>query len=70
MKKVVALPEIRLDMGWPKWITTEMITDTIQTWQPYSQTVLTAEDAVQMLVQVRRLNEALSSSRHRRSAAA
>jgi hypothetical protein len=47
--------------GTPDWITAELIERTIRVWQPYYQAVLTPEDAVQMILSVGRLYEALSS---------
>lgn len=45
--------------GAPPWVTTEDIIETIQVWQPYSKTALTAHDALEILVNVRQLLELL-----------
>lgn len=47
--------------GAPDWITAELIDATIRTWQPFYKDVLTAEEAVTMLVDVGRLFDAISS---------
>lgn len=47
--------------GTPDWITAELIDATIRTWQPFYKDVLTAEEAVTMLVDVGRLFDAISS---------
>lgn len=47
--------------GTPDWITAELIEQTIRVWQPYYQAVLTAEEAVTMILNVGRLYDVLSS---------
>jgi hypothetical protein len=47
--------------GAPDWITPELVEATIRVWQPYYEEVLTAEEAVTMILTVGRLFEALSS---------
>lgn len=51
-------PEAEQDAGLvhaPDWVTDALIADTIQTWQPYYESPLTRQDAVEMLVNVGRL---------------
>lgn len=45
----------------PTWIDDELIADTISTWQPYYDTPLTEQDAIEMLVNVGRLIETLEA---------
>ena len=45
--------------GAPKWITPEEIEDTIRVWQPKYRQLLTAKDALEMLLNVRSLLDAL-----------
>ena len=47
------------EAAWPAWITTERIAETIAVWQPHSKEKLTEADAVEMLINVRRLAEVL-----------
>jgi hypothetical protein len=47
--------------GAPDWITPELVEATIRVWQPYYEEVLTAEEAVTMILDVGRLFDALSS---------
>ena len=42
-----------------RWITPALIADTTETWQPYYATRLTEEDAVEILVSVGELLDAL-----------
>ena len=46
--------------GAPEWITSELIRDTIATWQPFYSDSLTPDDAVTMLTNVGRLFAVLS----------
>lgn len=45
----------------PGWVTEALIADTIQTWQPYYDTPLTEQDAIEMLVNVGRLFDMLEA---------
>ena len=36
--------------GAPTWVTPELIADTLDVWQPYYQTPLTVDDALEMLL--------------------
>ncbi|MCP4966498.1 MAG: hypothetical protein GY926_14865 [bacterium] len=45
--------------GAPSWITLELFHDTIETWQPYYEDPLTAEDALEILLSVAQLTDAL-----------
>lgn len=47
--------------GTPDWITFELTAETIETWQPYYDKLLTAEDAIDMIVSVSQLFEELRS---------
>lgn len=47
--------------GTPDWITVELIEQTIRVWQPYYAELLTAEEAVTMILNVGRLFDVLSS---------
>lgn len=46
--------------GAPDWITPELVEATIRVWQPYYKDVLSAEEAVAMILSVGRLYDALS----------
>jgi len=46
--------------GTPRWISPELIEQTIRTWQPYYEKPLTPEDAVAMITGVGRLVDVLS----------
>jgi hypothetical protein len=41
--------------GSPAWVTPKEIEDTLRVWQPYYQQLLTAIDALEMLINVRNL---------------
>lgn len=47
--------------GTPDWITVELIEQTMRVWQPYYAELLTAEEAVTMILNVGRLFDVLSS---------
>ena len=44
-----------LPPGLPKWVTAELLTMTLEVWQPYYADPLTAEDAAAMLTGTGRL---------------
>jgi hypothetical protein len=52
---------ITVPAGMPSWITPELIADTIETWQPYSASTLTPDDAVEILQNVGHLADVLES---------
>ena len=52
---------VTVPAGTPDWITAELIEQTIRVWQPFYQAVLTAEEAVTMILNVGRLYDVLSS---------
>lgn len=45
--------------GSPKWITPEEIEDTLRVWQPRYKQLLTADDALEILINVRNLLDVL-----------
>ncbi|MGE0609470.1 MAG: hypothetical protein AB7O62_20430 [Pirellulales bacterium] len=45
--------------GSPKWITSERIEDTLRVWQPRYKQLLTAEDGLEILINVRNLLDVL-----------
>jgi len=52
--------------GWrPKWVTPELVNDTLALWQPYYGGNLTEEDAVEILVAVGGVLDGISKSQHR-----
>src|SRR5256885_801485 len=61
-----ALPSRRtpagLPAGTPPWITAELANQTIATWQPSYAQPLTLQDAIQILLSVGQLIEALEGS--------
>lgn len=46
---------IELPMGIPAWITSELVAETIDVWQPHYEEELTVEDAVEIVNTVGRL---------------
>jgi hypothetical protein len=53
------LEDIAVPEGAPPWITAELIADTLETWQPYYSDPLTANDALEILLSVGHLIDAL-----------
>lgn len=49
-----------LPPGTPRWISPELIAETLQTWQPYYQKPLTPEEAVAIIKSVSRLVDVLT----------
>ena len=47
--------------GAPSWVTSELLTQTIEVWQPYYAGPLSTEDALAMLMSVGQLIRVLSS---------
>ncbi len=45
--------------GAPRWVTPELVADTIKTWQPYYAHPLTAGDALEILLLVANLMDVL-----------
>jgi len=52
-------PTVKVPPGTPRWITEELIADTLRVWQPYYPEALTAEDAIEILVNVTNFFKAL-----------
>ena len=50
---------IKVPPGSPAWVTEEMIADTIRVWQPYRKEKITEVEALEMLMNVSRLFDAL-----------
>lgn len=48
--------------GAPSWITSELIANTLDTWQPYYAERLTVDDAVAILQAVGRLADVLGTT--------
>lgn len=48
--------------GAPDWVTAELIAYTIEVWQPYYQYRLTADDALEILLNAGQLLRALADS--------
>ena len=46
-------------LGAPGWVTDELIVDTITVWQPYYKKELTARDALEIIISVSHLADAL-----------
>ena len=53
------LPDVSVSSGAPRWVTAELIIDTIETWRPYYHDRLTKEDALEILLSVAHLIGAL-----------
>jgi len=47
--------KIKIPLGAPKWITEEDIAEALRVWQRHSKEELTADDAVEILVNVDQL---------------
>lgn len=45
--------------GAPDWVTAELISDTLSTWQPYYADTLTPEDALRIILNVGRFIDVL-----------
>lgn len=52
-----------LPAGTPDWITIELVDATIRTWQPYYQTPLTTDDAIEIIRNAGLLFDAISTRR-------
>ena len=50
---------IRVPAGAPAWITTQLIAETLQAWQPHYKRPLTAADAFEILLDTGRLMDLL-----------
>lgn len=48
-------------VGTPDWITAELIEATIRTWQPYYETPLSTDDAIEIIRNAALLFDALSA---------
>jgi len=48
--------------GAPRWITPELLADTLETWQPYYAEELTVADSLEILMSVSRLLDALQQT--------
>jgi len=57
----IALPVCVVPEGSPKWVTVELLAQTMDVWQPYYAEPLTPLDALEMLLSVGRLMRVLSS---------
>lgn len=53
-------PDDLVPPGTPRWISPELIAETLQTWQPYYQKALTPEEAVAIIKSVGRLVDVLT----------
>ncbi|MCD8140365.1 MAG: hypothetical protein LUE17_11405 [Planctomycetaceae bacterium] len=51
-----------LPAGTPDWISPELLADTIKTWQPYYREELTESEALEILLTVSRLIDALQNN--------
>jgi len=64
MKKSTTVPP-----GSPSWVTKELIAKTIRVWQPYYKEKLTEEDALEMLINVGQVFNALGLTKVARPSA-
>ena len=55
------LPLCAVPAGAPSWVTSELLTQTVEVWQPYYADPLSTDDALAMLMNVGRLIRVLSS---------
>ncbi|MDP1795969.1 MAG: hypothetical protein Q8K78_00735 [Planctomycetaceae bacterium] len=60
-----ALPAVIVPADAPAWITPELITSTLETWQPYYEDPLTPDDACAMILAASELLGVLSRGTHR-----
>ena len=51
--------EIEVPRGAPCWITADLLEDTLAVWQPRYLTILTFDDALEMLLNIGRLANAM-----------
>ena len=59
------VPVCVVPAGAPHWVTPELLTRTIEVWQPYYADSLTADDALGMILNVGNLFAVLSERDHR-----
>lgn len=57
-------PQLTLPAGTPAWITSDLVSRTIFTWQPYYREPLDVEQAIDMILAVGRLTEVMSEPHH------
>jgi hypothetical protein len=60
-KAEMGAPTSIVPAGTPEWITAELIEKTIQVWQPYYNTPLATDDAVEIIRNVGRLFDTIST---------
>ena len=56
-----AIESRTLSPGTPKWVTAELLTDTLETWQPHYAEELTDTDLLEILLSMSRLFDALQN---------
>jgi hypothetical protein len=57
--KYNSFAQVNPSSGTPAWITADLINDTIDTWQPFYDRELTADDALEILQNVAHVFDAL-----------
>ena len=57
-----SVPQGVVPAGAPNWVTSELLAQTIEVWQPYYREPLTSDDALEMLLGVGRLLRVLANS--------
>ena len=48
---------LRVPDGAPSWVDRELISLTIETWQPYYEARITEEDALEIILSIARMSE-------------
>ena len=56
------LPLCVVPEGAPKWVTADLLTQTMEVWQPYYRDPLTVDDALEMLLNVSELLRVLATN--------
>ena len=57
------VPAIAVPAGAPRWVTPELLADTLRVWQPYYYGNLTPQDALSIIKDVANLFDVLRRSR-------
>ena len=64
VRQVDPTPALAVPPGAPAWVTAELLAHTLAAWQPYYAAPLTATDALEILLNVGQLIDALGTAEH------
>ena len=54
------IPAVIVPPGAPRWVTLQLLEETLRVWQPYYKNPLTSEEALGMIMSVSQLNSVLT----------